>query len=448
MELCDLPIIAQKTFIEDGRTLEGDLPANVVEFLEELNVDIIGSNCTVGPQRMLQILKKMAPKRDIKLSAYPTAGLPQIVERKLIYDTTPEYFGEYALKLVAEGIFLIGGCCGTTPKHIKAVADNIKGKKTVKRKIIAVTKIVSVEKEKPAAAVDKDFSDFSKNVGKKFLLTAELDLPRGLDISDVINGARFLKNIGINAVNISDGARARLRMSPITVAHLIREKVNMETILHFTCRDRNLIGLQSELLGAFALGLKNVLAITGDPTNIGDYPTATSVFDVDSIGLVKILKNLNNGIDLANNSIGDSTMFTICVAGNPLAQDMNNEIERMKRKVEEGAEVIFTQPIFYYDAIVNFLEKIENFRIPVISGILPLRSSRHAEFLHNEVPGIVIPDEIRTRLANVPKKDSAIEGVLIARELLQEIKGIVNGAYFMPPFAKYNVVEDIISVLK
>ncbi len=446
-EMCDLPIIAQKTFIEDGRTLGGELPANVVEFIQNLNVEVIGTNCTVGPQRMLQILKKMVPKSTAKLSAYPTAGLPQLIERRLVYNTTPKYFAEYALRLVEEGIFLIGGCCGTTPEHINEVAKEIKGKKTVKREVAAIIEKVSEEICEPEIAVDKDFSNFSKNIGKKFLITAELDLPRGLDISAVINGARSLKSYGVDAVNISDGARARLRMSPITVAHLIKENVNMEPILHFTCRDRNIIGLQSELLGAYALGLKNVLAITGDPANIGDYPAATSVFDVDSIGLVKILKKLNTGIDLANNTIGESTMFTICVAGNPLAQDMKTEIERLKRKIEEGADVIFTQPIFYYRAIENFLEKIENFRIPVLAGILPLRGSRHAEFLHNEVPGIVIPDEIRKRIRSIPKEDSAKEGVLIAQELLQEIKGIVEGAYLMPPFAKYNVVADIISVL-
>ena len=447
-EMTDLPLIAQKTFIEEGRILEGELPADVVEFLQNLKVDVLGTNCTVGPQRMLYIIEKMAPRSTIKLSAQPTAGLPQLIDRRLVYQATPEYLAEYALKFIEEGVFLMGGCCGTTPAHIKEVADRIKGMKPVKRPIIAVIEEVPARKEEKAVIKEEGFSDFSLKIKKKFVITTELDLPRGLDISDVLKGAGYLKNIGIDAVNISDGARARLRMSPITVAHLIKERVNMEIILHFTCRDRNLIGLQSELLGAHALGIKNVLAITGDPTNIGDYPNATSVFDVDSIGLVKILKKLNNGIDLADNSIGEPTRFTICVAANPMAEDINCEIERLKGKIDEGADIIFTQPIFFPQQIENFLGKIENFRIPILAGILPLRSSRHTEFLHNEVPGIFIPEDIRKRMHGVSKDDAIKEGINIAQELLQEIKGLIEGVYLMPPFAKYEVVSDIISTLE
>ena len=447
-EMTDLPLIAQKTFIEEGRILEGELPADVVEFLQNLKVDVLGTNCTVGPQRMLYIIEKMAPRSTIKLSAQPTAGLPQLIDRRLVYQATPEYLAEYALKFVEEGVFLMGGCCGTTPAHIKEVADRIKGMKPVKRPIIAVIEEFPARKEEKAVIKEEGFSDFSLKIKKKFVITTELDLPRGLDISDVLKGAGYLKDIGIDAVNISDGARARLRMSPITVAHLIKERVNMEIILHFTCRDRNLIGLQSELLGAHALGIKNVLAITGDPTNIGDYPNATSVFDVDSIGLVKILKKLNNGIDLADNSIGEPTRFTICVAANPMAEDMSCEIERLKGKIDEGADIIFTQPIFFSQQIENFLVKIENFRIPILAGILPLRSSRHTEFLHNEVPGIFIPDDIRKRMHGVSKENAIREGISIAQELLQEIKGLVEGVYLMPPFAKYEVVSDIISALE
>lgn len=447
-EMTDLPLIAQKTFIEEGRILEGELPADVVEFLQNLKVDVLGTNCTVGPQRMLYIIEKMAPRSTIKLSAQPTAGLPQLVDRRLVYQATPEYLAKYALKFVEEGVFLVGGCCGTTPAHIKEVANRIKGMKPVKRPIIAVIEEVPARKEEKAVIKEEGFSDFSIKIKKKFVITTELDLPRGLDISDVLKGAGYLKDIGIDAVNISDGARARLKMSPITVAHLIKERVNMEIILHFTCRDRNLIGLQSELLGAHALGLKNVLAITGDPTNIGDYPNATSVFDVDSIGLVKILKKLNNGIDLADNSIGEPTRFTICVAANPMAEDINCEIGRLKGKIDEGADVVFTQPIFFSQQIENFLVKIEDFRIPILAGILPLRSSRHTEFLHNEVPGIFIPEDIRKRMHGVSKEDAIREGISIAQELLQEIKEIIEGVYLMPPFAKYEVVSDIISVLE
>ncbi|MCK4966492.1 bifunctional homocysteine S-methyltransferase/methylenetetrahydrofolate reductase, partial [bacterium] len=409
-EVSGLPLIAQKTFGEDGTKLEGELPIHVVEFLQNLNVDVLGSNCTVGPQRMLDIIKKIAPRSETRLSVQPTAGLPQIIDNKLIYQASPEYFADYAVRFADEGVFLIGGCCGTTPAHIKAVSDRIKGMKPVERKVVITVK---EDIPKPAEEIKaaREFSNFHKKIKNgEFVITTELDIPRGLDISEIIKGAEYLKEIGIDAANISDGARARLRMSPISVAHIIKSKVEIEIILHFTCRDRNLLGLQSELLGAYALGLKNILAITGDPATIGHYPNATSVFDVDSIGLVKILNKMNGGFDLGDNSIGELGRFSICVAGNPTAEDLDYELNRLKRKIDEGADVIFTQPVFYSKQIEQFLEKIQTFKVPLIVGILPLRSSRHAEFLHNEIPGIDIPGEMRKRMREVPKDGAMKEG--------------------------------------
>lgn len=447
-EICDLPIITQKTFYEDGNVLSGSLPVDVANFLKGLDVDVLGSNCTVGPQRMLTIIQKMVQGLNKPISAQPTAGMPELVDGNIQYHASPAYMAEYAEMMVQEGVFLIGGCCGTTPEHIKAITDTVKGMIPGREKYAVVDGVKTLEEAVPAKEAQVDFSPFSRKIGKKLVTTAELDLPRGLDLSSVMKGAAFLKEAGIDAVNISDGARARLRMSPIVVTHFLKEKVGMECINHFTCRDRNLLGLQSELLGAYALGVQNILAITGDPTTIGDYPNATSVFDVDSVGLVKILKNLNLGIDLADNTIGEATRFTICVAANPMADDLDKELRRLKRKIDEGAHVIFTQPIFRMDSLERFLEKIQDFRLPVMAGILPLRGSKHAEFLHNEVPGINIPKDIRERMASAPKGEGAKYGVEIAQNLASEFSRFVEGLYFMPPFEKYNMVADILDALR
>lgn len=447
-EVCTLPIIAQKTFFEEGSILSGTLPIDVAGTLTELGVDVIGANCTVGPQRMLEIMKRMVQGLNKPLSAMPTAGMPELKDGRVHYHASPEYMAEYAKMMVEEGVFLIGGCCGTTPAHINAIAKTITGMHPGKKKMTVVEQVVVQTAPVPAKEAILDFSPFSKKIGKRFVFTVELDIPKGLDISSVMAGAVFLKESGVDAVNISDGARARLRMNPIVVAHILKEKIGMESILHYTCRDRNLIGLQSELFGAYALGLQNILAITGDPTNIGDYPTATSVFDVDSIGLVKILHNLNQGIDLAGNPIGEPTRFTICVAANPMAEDMEREICRLQRKVEEGANVIFTQPIFHIKYLEQLLERIHKFRIPIMVGILPLRSQRHAEFLHNEVPGIIIPDDIRARMSKISKEEGPKVGVEIAQELARQFRPLIEGLYFMPPFEKYAMAVEIMEVIR
>ncbi len=437
-EISDVPILAQKTYFEDGRTLMGELPVQIVRFIEGLNVDILGANCTVGPQRMVEIIERMAGKSNLRLSAQPTAGLPQQERGRMVYNATPEYFAEYAVAMVEAGAFYVGGCCGTTPAHIKAVADRIKGKEVVERTVVSVEKIV--EKEK--AAVERKPSRFLQKIRQRNIFTAELDLPRGLELSSVLKGAKFLKEAGYDSVNISDGARARLRISPIVMSHIVERDVGIDVILHFTCRDRNLLGLQSELLGARALGLQNILAITGDPTAIGDYPAATSVFDVDSIGLVRIIKKLNEAEDLGGNDIKTPTDFTICVAGNPMAEDLSKELVRLEQKVEEGADVVFTQPIYDRRYLDSFIAGMEEFSVPVLAGILPLRSSRHAEFLHNEVPGIVIPEETRARMRKASEKnpkEAWKTGVDIAREFIDSILIYVNGGYLMPPFEKYEM---------
>jgi len=465
-EVADIPIVAQRAFPEDGSVLATNFPAEVLEHIWKRGVDVVGSNCTVGPQRMFTIMRTMH-NSGVYLSAQPAAGVPTLVDGRAVYHATPEYLAIYARELLKTGVTLIGACCGSTPEHIRSIAKVLKefretSSSTGEVRITEVTDrsrsqasfakesaAVRLEEEKrePAPGEElKDRSVFASNIGKKFLTSVELDVPRGIDLSSIFEGATYLKQQGIDAINITDGARARLRMSPIAISHLVQQRIGIEAITHMACRDRNLLGLQSDLLAAHALGIRNILAVTGDPTSIGDYPQATSVFDIDSIGLIRAINAMNHGQDIMGNSLGDSTSFLIACAVNPLADNPEREIERLTKKVESGAEIAFTQPIYELQTLEDFLLKIEHLRIPLMVGILPLRSYRHAEFLHNEVPGISIPEKIRERLRNARDRAPVI-GVEIAGEFLHEIRTMVQGAYLMPPFRKYQIVVDILGMM-
>jgi methionine synthase / methylenetetrahydrofolate reductase(NADPH) len=438
-EITDLPIIAQKAFSEDGAILSGNFPLDVVEHLRSRGVDVIGANCTVGPQRMFGIIRSMY-KEGVIMSAQPAAGIPTLRDGRSVYHTTPEYLAMYAKQLVEAGVRIIGGCCGSTPAHIREIKKAVSG-------VQPGVMDLDVKERKPdedavKSAPDSGRSLFAQNIGKKFLTTVELDIPRGLDMSSVVEGAAYLKKHGIDAVNITDGARARLRMTPLAICHKIQSETGMETITHLACRDRNMIGLQSDLLGAHALGLKNILVITGDPANIGDYPHATSVFDIESVGLIRAVKRMNEGRDLMGNSIGMQTNFLIACAANPVADDMEYELAKLEQKVEEGAQIIFTQPVLELHTMEEFMKHIDHLKIPVMVGIIPLRSYRHAEFLHNEVPGINIPDSVRRRFRTAGK-DGAALGVSLAAQFLKEAKQMVAGAYMLPPFKKYDIAVQI-----
>lgn len=444
-----IPLIAQKTFPEDGAILATDFPIEIVKHIKEKGVTVVGSNCTVGPQRMFSIIKSMY-QDDVILSAQPAAGIPTLVDGRSVYHASPEYLATYAKQLVEAGVKIIGACCGSTPSHIKAIANAVKDLRLKRPEVNIRIKEQKHEKIEPPkeskveiiTAEDKK-SNFAKNIGKKFLTTVELDIPRGLDMSSVIEGAKYLKENGIDAVNITDGARARFRMDPVAISHLVETKVGIETITHIACRDRNLIGLQGLLLGAWALGIKNILAITGDPTKIGDFPHATTVADVDSIGLIKILKNMNHGLDAVGNTIGEPTNFLIACAANPTAQNLDYEISRLEKKVEAGAQIVFTQPLYEMRTLELFIKKIEHLKIPIMLGILPLRSYKHAEFLHNEVPGINIPDWVREKLY-LAHDDAGKVGVEISAQFLKEAKHLVQGAYLLPPFKKYHIAVEIL----
>lgn len=445
-----IPIIAQKAFPEDGAILSGTFPVEVVEHLISKGVDVVGANCTVGPQRMFSIIRTMY-KDGVIMSAQPAAGIPTLLDGRSIYHTTPEYLAQYAKELVQAGVTIIGACCGSTPAHIRAMKRVLEELGTP----APVVRQKEPKKPSPRPGVEvvtpsdtgEGGSRFARNIGKKFLTTVELDIPRGLDMSSVIEGARYLQGYGIDGINITDGARARLRLSPIAISYQVQTHAGIEAITHLATRDRNMISLQSELMSAHTFGLRNILAITGDPTNIGDYPQATSVFDIDSSGLIRAAKAMNEGRDLMGNAIDARTSFLIACAANPMADNMDREIAKMEKKVAAGVDIVFTQPIYELRTLEQFLKRIERWSVPVMVGVLPLRSYKHAEFLHNEIPGMVIPDAIRERLRHAGER-AAEEGIEQAIGFLREAKSMVAGAYLMPPFKKYDIVPRILDAIR
>ena len=446
--LTDLPIVAQKAFAEDGAILSGSFPIDVINHLIDQGADVVGANCTVGPQRMFSIIRNVH-KDGVILSAQPAAGIPTLLNGRSIYHTTPEYLASYARELVESGVTLIGACCGSTPEHIRAIAETVKGLKVGH----SSPRVEAKSREKIHADPEPKYyveasrwSRFSRNVGKKFMTTVELDIPRGLDMTSVYEGAQFCYERKIDAVNITEGARARLRMSSIAISFQIQQRVGIEAMCHRAARDHNLIGLQAELLGAYTLGIRNVLCITGDPAGIGDYPQASSVFDVDAVGLIRAVHSMNQGIDIMGNSIGQPTSFYIACAANPSADDLDAEVVKLEKKAEAGADIFFTQPIFEMRTLEEFLRRTNHLKIPLMLGIIPLRSFKHADFLHNEVPGMRIPDKLRETMRTAGS-DGAKVGVRLSMDFIKEAKSCVAGLYMMPPFQKYHIVDDLLSVL-
>lgn len=444
-KVCDLPVLASKTFIEDGEQIAEGLPVRCAQEIQSLGVQALGANCVVGPQRMLDIVRMMREGCDLPILAFPTPGLPQLVRGEVVYDSSPEYFAKAAYRLFEEGAKIVGGCCGTTPAHIKALRERLETKP--KRVAARAASTAAVKERKPLA--ESQPSELSEKIGKKFLVAVELDLPRGLVLDRMMQGARAVKIAGADVVNISDGARARLRMNPMSVSSIVQTQVGIEVMMHFSCRDRNMLAVQADLLGAHALGLRNILAITGDPANIGDYPSATSVFDLDAIGLVRVLNRFNEGIDLAGNSVGVKCAFTIAVAFNPEAQDKELELDRLKRKADAGAHLVFTQPVFGVEGVEASLRACESVGLPVLVGVMPLKSQRHCEFLHNEVPGINIPDALRQRMAEAPDDEAAAQiGLEAAIELGRQIRQSASGIYIMPPFGNAQIAVQIMEAIR
>ncbi|HEX7077622.1 MAG TPA: bifunctional homocysteine S-methyltransferase/methylenetetrahydrofolate reductase [Candidatus Eisenbacteria bacterium] len=450
----DLPLVLEMTFTEDGRTLHGAYPEDVVRAVLGHGVDVIGANCSVGPQKLLEIVERFRRRTDLPISVMPNAGLPRYVNGRFLYLSSPEYLAECAARFADAGARLIGGCCGTTPAHIRrmrvALATRVPGARAAE----VAAADAAVAQERAAAVEEAPASEdpakrtllARKLAAREFVVSVEVDPPRGIRPKKMIEGAQLLKAAGADTINVADSPMARVRMSSIALASMITSQIGIETILHFTCRDRNLMGIQSDLMGAHALGIRNILALTGDPPRAGDYPNTTAVFDVDSIGLIRILKRLNAGVDLGGNSIGEPTRFVIGCAVNPTAENFDVEIDRFRKKIEAGAEFAMTQPLYELGTLIRFLEAAGTSRVPVLLGLLPLQSHRHAEFLHNEVPGIVIPEPARQAMRDAG--DRGIEvGIEMCRKLLLEARALVEGAYLMPSFGRYEVVARVVEAL-
>lgn len=446
--LTRLPLIVQMTFTEDGTSLFGDPPEAIVPALQSAGADGIGANCSIGPRPMLGILERLSAAGASILSAQPNAGSPQRVEGRFIYFCTPEYMASYARKFIqGAGVRLVGGCCGTTPEHIRAVASAVRSVQPARTEVrISLPPTPSAPAVSPVPAEER--SEFARRLlGGDFVVSVEIDPPKGTAIEKVVRGAAALGRAGVDAVNIPDGPRASARMSPLALGVRLRGEVGIEVLLHYCCRDRNLLGMQSDLLGAHALGLRNLIVITGDPPRLGDYPYATAVFDVDSVGLTRIVRQLNHGRDLAGNPIGAPTSFLIGVGVNPAAINLGEEVRRLRLKIDAGAEYVLTQPVFDSAVLEAFLHRTEDLTIPVMVGILPLTSHRNAEFYHNEVPGMSIPEGVRDRMRRAGSGDAARrEGVQIAQEALAAARatGRVRGAYVMPPFGRYEMALEVL----
>jgi len=452
-ELCDLPIVAQMTILPDGNTSFGTTPEVFTARLDEWGADVIGLNCGVGPAIVLSAIEKMRHVTKKKLSAQPNAGLPRDVQGRQFYMCSPEYMAKFSKRLIQAGAKFIGGCCGTTPAHIKLISDAVRAASPRKQQFVTGElsyQPARVEELSPSDIQVVPPEERSKWSGKiargEFVTSVEVLPPKGCDAAKTLEQIKLLKNAGVDGVNIPDGPRAQTRMSAQATAVLVEREVGIEAVLHYCCRDRNLLGMMSDLLGAAALGLRNLLLITGDPPKMGPYPDATAVFDIDSIGLTNMVNKLNHGLDLGNNPIGCPTAFCIGVGVNPGAINMDEEIKRFEYKVEAGAQYAITQPIFDAEQLHDFLRRIEHVRIPIVAGIWPLVSYRNAEFLHNEVPGVRVPAGVMERMlvaSDKGKEAGRDEGLQIARELLTDVRDAIQGAQVSAPFGNVRFALDV-----
>lgn len=440
----NIPLIAQMTIGEDGNSLFGTPPEMFASKLKQWGVDVMGINCSVGPKPMLEAVEKMSQVVDIPISVMPNAGTPVNVEGRNIYLSTADYFGEYTRRFIHAGASVVGGCCGTNPSFIKEMRKSIQSIQP--RKIIQKQVKVHEEQKLVPAVPKREKSTFARKIcDKKFVTSVEIVPPRGANADTAIEQAIIFKKEGIDAINIPDGPRALARMGASYLALMIQEKADMEVILHYACRDRNLLGIVGDLLGAYASGIHNVLLVTGDPPKMGTYPDATAVFDVDSIGLTNVVSYLNSGQDLGGNAIPHPTGFFAGVGVNPGAIDLDYEIRRFEWKVKAGAEYAITQPVFDNKLFFTFMKRIEYLDIPIIAGVWPLVSVRNAEFMNNEVPGASVPEPIMKRMYNTKSKEEAREvGLEIARETIQEISGKIAGVQVSMPFGNIKYPLEVL----
>ncbi len=447
-----VPIFAQMTVNDHLQTAYGTplevITARLDKLLDTDGIDVMGLNCSVGPNAILAAIDKIRPLTTRRLSAQPNAGNPRDVQGRQMYMASPEYMAKFSKRLINAGAKFVGGCCGTTPDHIKLIVDAVRALSPGRRTVNAITVEEQKVQVEPVPLAERSKLAY-KVANNQFITSVEIVPPKGIDPAKMLEGVRKLKEAGVDAVNVPDGPRAQTRMGALAVSLLIEQQVGMEAVTHYCCRDRNLLGMQSDLLGAAALGLRNFLLITGDPPKMGPYPDATAVFDIDAIGLTNMVNRLNHGLDPGGNPIGKPTAFFIGVGVNPGATDLDHELRRFEWKVEAGAEYAITQPVFDVKQLKHFLKRIEHCRIPIVPGIWPLTSFRNAEFLNNEVPGVDVPPEILERMRKCEDGAAALaEGVKIAQEMLAEVRPYVQGVQVSAPFGKIPHALEVFEVLK
>jgi homocysteine S-methyltransferase len=437
-------IVAQVTINDDGNLRDGATPESYTRQLDEWPCDVIGLNCSVGPKATLETLEKMMPYSSKPMSAMPNAGLPAVVEGRNIYLCSPEYMAQYARRFLWAGVKIVGGCCGTTAEHIKAIRSEARSLRPQQLEPgIAIEEPVSKAKALAKVPAAQKSQLGAKLAAGKFVSFIEILPPRGVDASKEIEGARLCAQHGIDCINVPDGPRASARLSAQVTCQLIQQQAGIEAVLHFCCRDRNILSIQSELLGAHTAGVRNLICITGDPPRMGTYPDATAVFDVDAIGLTNIVNNLNQGLDLGGNPMGSQTALLLGVGANPGALNMDEELRRFEWKVQAGAEYVVTQPVFDLNLLEQFLKRIEHVKIPVICGIWPLTSLRNAEFMVNELR-VPVPEQFMERMRRADNAEKARqEGVAIGREMVERVRHMVQGVQLSAPFGRYSMAIEV-----
>ena len=452
--VCALPIVAQMTIEEDGNTADGTAPETFVPELQRFGADVVGLNCSVGPAPMLETIERIARVTDARLSAQPNAGKPREIEGRNMYLCSPESMAKYAVRFISAGVRLVGGCCGTTPEHIRQIKQAVRALALKRSKEAArhpdAPGAAAAGAPAPPAIVRRAAKSRMANALARgtFVVSVEIVPPRGHQAQALVDQARQLRIHGVDLVNIPDGPRATGRMSALAAAVMVEQQAGIETILHYACRDRNIIGMQSDLLGAHAMGIRNLLVITGDPPRVGDYPDATAVFEVDSIGLTNLVAQLNRGQDIGRQAIGEPTAFHIGVAANPGAFDLDHEVRRFEYKVEAGAEFAITQPVFDVAALGRFLDRIADVRVPILAAITPLESLRHAEFMANEVPGVTVPAETLERMRRAEEAGNARrEGLIMAQELVSELAGRVQGLQITVPAGAFDTAIGVLEAI-
>jgi len=441
-----MPLLATMVFDQDRHTGDGLTPEVAADRMARWGADVVGANCGEGPAVLSEVAPRMTGAGRPVL-VQPNAGMPRRIEGRIMYMATPEYFGEHAKRWVREGIRGVGGCCGTTPDHIRQISSEVRMVRGGRIEMTtAIARDVAADSEVRAPVPLERRSALGRCLAESFVVSVEVDPPVGTDPARALEGARLLRDGGVRFVNIADGPRATVRMSPLALGVILKERLGLDPILHVTCRDRNLLGLQADLLGAQSLGLSDLLVITGDPAKLGDYPSATTVYDLDSVGLLRLISNLNRGVDPSGRRLETPTAFVKGCGAEPAALDLEREVARLRAKVDAGAEFVMTQPVFDPEVLDRFLKAIDGIRVPVLMGLLPLASYRNAEFLHHEVPGVTIPEEVRERMRKAGSgAEARAEGVRIAQEMARLFLPRVQGLYLMPPFERY---ETALAVLE